>query len=139
MRAFTAGYGGRKPDDFARLLKDASVRVVVDVRLRPDKASMGAYVKAQSPEKGLERLLSAAGIAYVSLVELGNVFMGLEGWPPLYARLLQGSGALLTERLRALPEGFCLLCAEKRAEGCHRKQIADWLAAHHGYAFTHLE
>ena len=139
MHAFTAGYGGRKPDDFVRLLKDGGVRTVVDVRLRPDKASMGAYVKASSPEKGLERLLGEAGIGYVSLVELGNVFMGQEDWHPLYARLLQGSGALLTERLRALPAGFCLLCAEKRAEGCHRKQVADWLAAHHGYRFTHLE
>lgn len=139
MHAFTAGYGGRKPDAFVRLLKDAGVRTVVDVRLRPDKASMGAYVKASSPEKGLERLLGEAGIGYVSLVELGNPFLGRDDWPALYDRLLQGSGALLTERLRALPAGFCLLCAEKLAEGCHRKQVAGWLAAHHGYTFTHLE
>lgn len=48
---FTMGYGGRDPGDFVKLLKKKGVKAVVDVRLRPDKASMGVYANAKSPEE----------------------------------------------------------------------------------------
>ena len=52
----------------------------VDVRLRPDRASMGTYVRAKTPDKGIEAWLGAAGIGYVSLIELGNVFLDFDDW-----------------------------------------------------------
>ena len=80
MRIFTLGYGGRTPDDLQQRLCAAGVRTVVDVRLRPDRASLGIFVKAKSPDKGIQRLLTSAGIAYCSLPELGNVFLEYEDW-----------------------------------------------------------
>jgi len=129
MRIFTVGYGGRRPDEFVTLLIGAGVRTVVDVRLRPDRASMGAFVKAKSPDKGIERLLSQAGLAYRSLPELGNVFLDFEDWAERYSALLQCAGHLLTTRLDGLAEPLCLLCAERDAARCHRRHIAEFLAA----------
>jgi len=74
-QVFTIGYGGRKPNELCDLLTSHNVCSVVDVRLRPDRASMGSYVRAKSPEKGIQGMLNEAGLDYVPLVELGNVFL----------------------------------------------------------------
>lgn len=138
MKLFTIGYGGRRPDEFVSRLTAAGVRAVVDVRLRPDRASMGSFVKAGDPAKGIEGLLARHGIAYRSLPELGNLFLGYDDWPQRYGKLLERAGDLLFDRLAGVPEPFCLLCAEKRSAECHRRQIADYLAAK-GWAVEHLE
>jgi len=137
MHVYTVGYGGRKPQDFLDLLQQHQIGRIVDVRLRPDRSSMGAYAKANSPDKGIERLLAERGIAYISLTELGNVFMGCEDWPERYQRLMQRAGDLLTERLLALAAPYCLMCAERQAAACHRQVIAAYLAQR-GFEIEHL-
>lgn len=129
MKLYTIGYGGRAPGDFLHILAEHGVCAIADVRLRPDHSSMGAYVKAKTPDKGIEKLLAGAGIAYYSLPELGNPFMGLPDWRERFALLLERAGDLLTARLAELPQPFCLLCAERRPAECHRSLIAGYLAA----------
>jgi uncharacterized protein (DUF488 family) len=137
-RVYTIGYGGRSPGDFIALLQKADIPLVVDVRLRPDRSSMGIYVKAKSPEKGIQGLLAGANIAYLSAVELGNLFMNCADWRLRYERLWQHAGHLLAERLHQLPTPFCLMCAEQHASACHRQFIAAYLCQQ-GYTVEHLE
>ena len=137
MRFYTIGYGGRNPQEFVDLLKAKGIVAVVDVRLRPDRSSMGIYVKARSSDKGIQRLLSDAGIRYFSFPELGNIFMHLEDWPQRYARLIERAGELLTERLEEVPQPFCLMCAEQDPNRCHRAIIAEYLSEN-GYEVEHI-
>lgn len=135
---FTIGYGGRAPEEFVGLLRAHGVRTVADVRIKPERASMGAYTKAKTADKGIERLLSEAGIGYRSLPELGNVFLDMKDWTVEYAELIERAGELLTRRLIELPGPFCLLCAEKRVADCHRRMIADHLVGR-GWGVEHIE
>jgi hypothetical protein len=138
MKIYTIGYGGRRPEEFLELLKAKAIRTVVDVRLRPDRSAMGIYVKAKDPGKGIAHLLAGEGIGYLSFVEMGNPFVDLPDWAERYRRLLELAGDLIIERLAQAPEPFCLLCAEKKVEECHRKLLGDFLAAR-GRQVEHIE
>ena len=138
MKLYTIGYGGRKPAEFVALLCKNGVKAIVDVRLRPDRSSMGTYVKARNADKGIQRLLADAGIQYFSFVELGNVFRNYDDWKERYRKLMQRSGDLLTARLEELPLPFCLMCAEKLVENCHRLLIAEYLIQK-GHQVKHIE
>jgi len=129
MKVYTIGYGGRRPDELLSLLTARGIRAVADVRLRPDRSAMGIFVRAKAADKGIQGLLSRADIQYFSFVELGNLFGELPDWAERYERLLDAVGDLLTDRLQSVPHPFCLLCAEKRVDECHRKLIGDFLAA----------
>jgi uncharacterized protein (DUF488 family) len=135
----TIGYGGRPPEEFVGLLSAHGVKTVADVRIRPERASMGAYTKARTADKGIEKLLSDRGIGYQAILELGNVFLDRGDWRADYADLIDRAGDLLTARLVDLPGPFCLLCAEKRVADCHRRVIADYLVERHGWTVTHIE
>ena len=137
--AFTVGYGGRVPDDFTKLLLAAGVKTIIDVRLRPDRASMGSYSKAKEPDRGIAGLLAKSGIRYVSLPELGNLFLDYDDWPDRYERFLSLAGPVLFDRVADIVGPVCLMCAEKRVCECHRRHIAAYLERARGWSFTHLE
>lgn len=138
MKAYTIGYGGRKPKEFLDVLKANGIKSVVDVRLRPDRSSMGTYVKARNSNKGIQGLLIGANIQYFSFVELGNIFRDFADWEDRYRRLMDKTGDLLIERLLTVLRPFCLMCAEKHSDNCHRKIIAEYLTLK-GYDVDHIE
>lgn len=135
---FTLGYGGRSKEQFLDLINEHAIKTIVDVRLRPDRASMGIWIRAKTPEKGIEKWLSDAGIGYTSVIELGNLFVELTDWKVRYQRLMAESGELLVERLFQLPEPICLICAEKDIVDCHRKAVADFLSVRFHAKIQHI-
>ena len=139
MKVFTIGYGGRTGEELLSLLQTHQVCRIVDVRLRPDRASMGIFVKAKMPDKGIQKLLNSAGIEYVSLPELGNLFLDYEDWKDRYRQLLERAGELLLARLLDIPSPLCLMCAEKKAEDCHRTQLAEYLAQTQSAEVQHIQ
>jgi uncharacterized protein (DUF488 family) len=137
MKIFTIGYGGLGPSAFLQVLKDHSIKSVVDIRIWPFRSSMGSYVLSKSPDKGIQGLLAREGIAYFSFLELGNPYKGLPDEKNRYRRLVDAAGGLLTERLKDVPDPLCLLCSEKDPVQCHRAVLAEVLE-HSGHEVQHI-
>lgn len=138
---WTAGYGGRDPSELVEALKSRGVRSVVDVRLRPDQSRKPTFAKCRANDKGIAKLFGDAGIAYHSIVELGNVFIDCEDWASKYAQLLEAAGPILTVRLSEIEKPICLLCAERYPNECHRMILAKHLEKTNPekWKFNHLE
>ncbi len=93
MKLFTIGYGGRTAQDFLDALIERHIATVVDVRLHPNHAYMGTFVKAKTPDKGIERLLASEGTKYTSDPELfGNPFIDVTDWRAPYQAHVEQHG-----------------------------------------------
>ncbi|MBV8440343.1 MAG: DUF488 domain-containing protein [Hyphomicrobiales bacterium] len=136
---FTIGHSTRPIEAFVALLKDADVRLLVDVRTIPR-----SRMNPQFNRDALPASLAAHGIGYQHLPSLG----GLRGrqrdvspetnafWDNAsfhnYADYAMGeefrSGL---EKLRELgrAERAAVMCAELPWQRCHRRIIADYLLA----------
>ena len=136
-KVYTIGYGGRKSDDFLGLLASRGIKTIVDVRRRP-RGYRGCYTRAKDPGKGIAGMLAKVGIKYVWLEELGNPFQGQGEWVEAYQGHLDQLGGRLGEVLGDVSGPFCLMCAEKRVNECHRRLIADRLAEA-GAEVEHIE
>ena len=139
MEFFTIGYGGRSPEAFLSLLVGHGVCSIADVRIRPDRASMGAYTRARTDDRGIDRLLNERGISYHHILELGNLFLDLEDWRPHYRELLRKSGRSARRPPRASALTDAPAVPERRAAECHLEMIAGHLVATHDWTVRHIE
>jgi uncharacterized protein (DUF488 family) len=136
MRLYTIGFTQKTAEEFFNLLKANRVQRLVDIRLRPDGQLAGFAKKADLPYF-LFHL--ADGCGYVHLPQLAPTKEILDGyhgdhnWPSYVTRF----EALMDQR--GLPAGLdreeferqatCLLCSEPGPEKCHRRLVAERMAA----------
>jgi uncharacterized protein (DUF488 family) len=148
---------GFTADEFLRTLRDADVRILLDVRQR--RGVRGPeYAWANS--KRLQAALSDAGIAYEHHLELapttemrqlqyaeddrqGVGKRSRRQLAPAYAERYTAeilNRADLGDVVAALPAdgAGALFCVERDPEACHRSLIADRLASEYGLAVEHL-
>ena len=140
---FTIGYEKARLGDVAAALVGAGVRTLIDVRDRPISRRPG-FSKNQ-----LAAGLAAAGIRYVGLKALGTPPEGREAnrrrqwerfWQIVDGKLAaeEAQHALLEAAAIARDSPSCLLCYEADWHYCHRRRVAEILAAHHDFAVHHL-
>jgi uncharacterized protein (DUF488 family) len=134
VTVFTVGHGVRPIEELVETLAGAGVRTLVDVRRFPSSRR-----NPQFNQKPLAAAVEAVGIAYRHSEELGGrrsgepgeerfaclrvaafrsyaARMGTEGW----------QGVLQSALSEPVP---CFLCAETPWSSCHRRLIAELLAA----------
>ena len=139
---FTVGHGVRPLEELVDTVRAAGVETLVDVRRFP-----GSRRNPQFNQGPLRDALEAAGIHYRHAVELGGRRSGEAGedeFPCLrvaafrsYAAWMRTAAwqqALAAELAEPRP---CFMCAETAWQRCHRRLIAELLAAR-GEAPIHL-
>ncbi len=142
MRVFTVGHGTRPLEELLQILAAAGVATLVDVRRFP-----GSRRNPQFNQRPLEAALAEAGIAYRHAVELGGRLSGEPGEERFaclrvaafrsYAARM-GTAAWQEALGEALAEPApCFMCAETPWWRCHRRLIAELLAAR-GHQIVHL-
>jgi uncharacterized protein (DUF488 family) len=142
MRVFTAGHGTRSAAELVAILRAAKVGTVVDVRRFP--------TSRRHPHFGQEPLaasLADARIAYRHESELGGRRSdepGEDRFACIQTPAFRSYAARMSRRdwqealARALEEPApCFLCAETLWWRCHRRFIAELLAAR-GHEVVHL-
>jgi len=142
-RLCTIGYEKAAPRDVLAALAAAKVATVIDVRDRPQSRRAG-FSKRQ-----LQAAVEDAGMAYVHLKALGTPPEGREAnhrrhwerfWAIVEERLASAEAEHALQQAGEIARGatVCLLCYEADWQICHRRRVAEILAARYGFTIEHL-
>ena len=136
MNLYTIGFTKKSAFQFFETLRDAGVARVVDVRLN-NVSQLAGFAKRQDLAYFLEKI---ASIQYrhdpllAPTQQMLDAYKKHKGtWKEYEQRFLQ----LMKDRRiedtwgKELREADCLLCSEEKPEHCHRRLVAEYLAAHH--------
>jgi uncharacterized protein (DUF488 family) len=142
VRVHTIGHGTRPIEELIECLREAGVETLVDVRRFP-----GSRRNPQFDQATLARSLETAGLAYRHAVELGGRRSGEPG-EERFACIREAAFRSYAVRM-GRPEWqealavslaeprLCFMCAETLWWRCHRRLIAELLAAR-GHEVVHL-
>ncbi len=136
MKLYTIGFTQKSAQEFFELLRANGVRRLMDIRLRPG-GQLSAFARQEDLPYFLRELVNGCEYLYQPLLaptpEILKDYRVDEDW----SRYEKRFDALMDERgvpgvLN--PADFetptCLLCSEATPEQCHRRLVAERLAAH---------
>ncbi|MBD7917182.1 DUF488 domain-containing protein [Cellulomonas sp. Sa3CUA2] len=144
----TFGHGTLAQDDVVRLLREADVRLVVDVRRFP-----GSRRHPHVSREALASWLPEAGVAYRWEERLGgrrsHVDGDVDAWWQVAAfrayaaytrtdEFRAGMAALLTDVARPASGRVAVMCSEAVWWRCHRRIVSDVAVLLHGVDVQHL-
>jgi uncharacterized protein (DUF488 family) len=142
MHVFTVGHGIRPLAELIETLRESDVQTLVDVRRFP-----GSRRNPQFNQGPLRDGLDEAGIAYRHAVELGGRRTGEPGEDEFtcirtaafrsYAARMRSAAWQRTLAEELGQPSPCFMCAETPWWKCHRRLIAELLAAR-GHEVIHL-
>lgn len=142
MRVFTIGHGTRPAEELVSSLAEVGARTLVDVRRFP-----GSRRNPQFNRDTLAETLNGAGVEYLHAQELGGRRRGEPGeerfscireaaFRSYAARMGRRDWQDALASALAKPDP-CFMCAETLWWRCHRRLIAELLAAR-GHEVVHL-
>jgi len=137
MRIYTIGFAQKRAETFFGLLLGNNIQWVADIRLNPG-GQLAGFTKQEDLAYFLRRLVAGCRYVHIPLLaptkEILSDYRADGDWARYQARF----ETLMDER--RIPEVLnradfeeataCLLCSEPTPDYCHRRLIAERLAAH---------
>jgi uncharacterized protein (DUF488 family) len=131
----TIGFAGKTAEEFFNLLRDARVEQVVDIR-QNRAGQLSGFAKHPDLSYFL-RAIAAVSYAHEPLLapppDLLKAYRSNKNWPAyetgFLAAMQERSVPTVLDTDRWCPK-LALLCSEPGPEKCHRRLVADLLAAH---------
>jgi len=126
---YTIGHSNHLPETFVRLLTQAEIEVLVDIRSNP-----GSQWASYANPRDLERILGAAGIQYIYL---GNMLGGHPNDPECYKPQTGKADYKAMQNKESFKQGInklleemktyriCVMCAEENPSSCHRNLLVS--------------
>lgn len=147
MKLLTVGHSTASQEEFTRLLTNAGIEALVDIRSYP-----GSRCYPQFGKDRMARWIPDAGIAYIHEVTLGgrrHTPAGTESRHPglthkafrSYADYMDGSGfdtGLSAVLDLASATVTAVMCSEALWWRCHRRLVSDAAVLLHGVEVIHL-
>ncbi len=144
IELFTIGFTKKSAREFFTKLKETGVQRLVDIRLN-NTSQLAGFAKKEDLAYFLHEI---GGIEYVHFPDLAptqdilDAYKKRKGdWQTYETQFLK----LMVERQveNTVPKGLldrgCLLCSEEKPHHCHRRLVAEYLAAKWGNVrITHL-
>ncbi len=139
MKIYTIGFTQKSAETFFELLRQHNVRRLIDIRLKPN-GQLAGFAKQSDLPYFLNKLVD--GCQYIYMPELAPTEEILQEYRKSrdWQRYAQRFERLMDER--RIPDALnkeafekelsCLLCSEPTAEKCHRRLVAERLAARWG-------
>lgn len=145
IQLYTIGFTKKTAQEFFTLLDKNGVTTLVDTRLKPD-TQLSGFAKGRDLPYFLRNLI---GCDYRSMPEMSPTedllgqYREDKSWDEYEVgfRDLLEERSLITQLDRSWWEAqsACLLCSEHEPDHCHRRLVAEYLAAHwHGVTIHHL-
>jgi uncharacterized protein (DUF488 family) len=141
---FTIGFTKKSACEFFTKLKEAGVRRLVDIRLN-NTSQLAGFAKKEDLTYFLKEI---GGIEYVHLPNLAptrdilDAYKKQKGdWQTYETQFLKLMADRQVENTvpKELLDRGCLLCSEEEPHHCHRRLVAEYLAAKWGdVRITHL-
>lgn len=129
---YTVGFTGKSAEEFFTLLKQAGIKILLDIRLN-NVSQLAGFTKGKDLAYFVKEILAGQYYHMTDLAptkELLKKYQADENWQSYEKEFL----ALLERRnveSKIKPELFkgptVLLCSEKAAEKCHRRLTAEYL------------
>lgn len=135
MKLYTIGFTQKRAETFFGLLKKHEVRRLVDIRLRPG-GQLAGFAKQDDLPYFLSNLVD--GCQYVHIPELAptdailNDYRTDKDWVKYterFEKLMDERHIPATLNQSDFEVVSCLLCSEATPEKCHRRLVAERIAA----------
>jgi uncharacterized protein (DUF488 family) len=139
MRLYTIGFTQKTAEQFFMLLANNGVKVLVDTRLKPD-SQLSGFAKGRDLPYFLENLIHCDYVSMPSMSPTDELLSGYRDNKKSWADYEVAFNKLLNERnlIAQLDRAWwqsnpaCLLCSEHEPKHCHRRLVAEYMAAHWG-------